>query len=323
MIHVLIRLPNHVGDACMALPAVLAVRDAGLACTLVGPSWGESLFASLHMPYLVLRRRRWSDLRRVRTLRGRRLTDTGDAEAARLQAVRGLVLPNSFGSALLFRVAGVPCAGHTTDGRRILLRWPSVTPVGAHEVERFHAAASAALRAWGSTAPASVPTTLGLEPTTDQMARAQQVLRSAGVGDGYALLAPVATGRHHGNAKHWGHFAELPPLLRERGLQVVAAPPANEIDAVRAALPTATLLPPTPLGVYAALARQAAVVIANDSGSSHVAAAVGARQVTIFGVTDRKRTGPWSPRAVCVGDNGAWPEVAQVVTAIDQALNLQ
>jgi heptosyltransferase-2 len=51
-----------------------------------------------------------------------------------------------------------------------------------------------------------------------------------------------------------------------------------------------------------------------------VAAAVGARQVTIFGVTERARTGPWSPRAVCVGANGAWPAVAAVVAAIDAAL---
>jgi len=82
------------------------------------------------------------------------------------------------------------------------------------------------------------------------------------------------------------------------------------------------LLPPVPLGVFAALAANAGVVIANDSGTSHVAAAVGVRQVTIFGVTDRHRTGPWSARAVCVGDNGRWPEVPEVVAAIDEALAL-
>jgi len=321
VIHVLVRLPNHVGDACMALPAVLAIRESPLGCTLIGPPWGESLFAALHMPYVALRRRRWTDMRRVRALRRRRLTDSGDADAARTAAVRGLVLPNSFGSALLFALAGVPSAGLATDGRRLLLRWPSAPLEGAHEVQRFHAAAAAALGAWGRPVPDAIPTTLGLEPTREQMARAQQTLRSAGIGGAFALLAPVATGLHHGRVKHWGHFGELPPLLRERGLQVVAAPPVHEAAAVRAVLPEATLLPPVPLGVFAALARQAAVVIANDSGTSHVAAAVGARQVTIFGVTDRQRTGPWSPRAVCVGENGAWPNLAQVVSAVDEALS--
>lgn len=319
MMHVLIRLPNHVGDACMALPAVFAVRDAGLPCTLVGQPWGESLFASLHLPYVTLGHRRRTDWRCVRSLRRHVMTDSGDVVASD-DTVRGLLLPNSFGSALLFRLAGVHCAGLATDGRRILLRWPIAEPRDAHEVRRFHAAAVGALRAWGRPAAQDIPATLGLEPTADQLQRARQVLRSGGVNGPYALLAPVATGLHHGRPKHWAHFAELVPRLAERGLHVVAAPPTHEADAVRAALPGATLLAPVPLGVFAALARLAALVIANDSGTSHVAAAVGARQVTIFGVTDRERTGPWSPRAVCVGANGTWPDVTAVVTAIDEAL---
>lgn len=323
MTNVLIRLPNHVGDACMALPAIHAVCAAGLRCMLVGPAWGESLFAALHLRYGGLRGRFSSDLRRVRALARRALVDSGDVTVSRRDAaIRGLVLPNSFGSALLFALAGVPSAGLATDGRRLLLRWPSAPPGDCHEVERFHAAASAALRAWGRDAPAAVPEALGLEPTVEQGARARSVLRSGSVDSRYALLAPVATGLHHGRAKHWLHFAELAPLLRERGLQVVVAPPGHEVAAVRAALPEATLLPPVPLGVYAALAQAATVVIANDSGSSHVAAAVGARQVTIFGVTDPHRTRPWSPRAVCVGANGAWPDLAQVVEAVDRALEM-
>ena len=327
MTNVLVRLPNHVGDACMALPAIHAVSGAGLRCTLIGPAWGESLFAALHLPYGALRGRFASDLRRVRAVARRALADSGDVTLSRRDAaVRGLILPNSFGSALLFALAGVPSAGLATDGRRLLLRWPGALPGAlpgdSHEVERFHAAASAALRAWGRDAPTAVPEALGLELTAQQRARASSVLRSGSVDSRYALLAPVATGLHHGRAKHWLHFAELVPALRERGLQVVAAPLGHEVAAVRAALPEATLLPPVPLGVYAALVQAATVVIANDSGSSHVAAAVGARQVTIFGVTDPHRTRPWSPRAVCVGANGAWPDVAAVVAAIDEALAL-
>jgi heptosyltransferase-2 len=236
--------------------------------------------------------------------------------------VCGLILPNSFGSALGFALAGVPSAGLAGDGRRMLLRWPIQDPGPRHEVERFHTAAVGALRAWGSRGEFPVPTDLGLPVTGEQEAHAQKDLREQGVAGAYALLAPIATGLHHGQVKHWPHFAALMPELQQRGLQAVVAPPAQEADAVRTAMPEATLLRPVPLGVYAALAQRAAIVIANDSGSSHVAAAVGARQVTIFGVTDRKRSGPWSRRAVCVGDNGAWPDVAQVLDAIDQALAL-
>lgn len=292
----------------MALPAIHALQAAGWPCALVGKAWGESLFAGLRLPYVAIEGRVLGDRTRLRELR---LT---------LVDVCGLILPNSLGSALGFALARVPSAGLATAGRRVFLRWPIQDPGPLHEVERFHAAAVGALQAWGGRVEILVPAALGLPVTSEQAAHAQTALHEQAVAGAYALLAPIATGLHHGQVKHWAHFAALLPELQRRGLQSVVAPPPQEADAVRSALPGATLLRPVPLGVYAALAQRAAVVIANDSGSSHVAAAVGARQVTIFGVTDRNRTGPWSKRAVFVGDNGAWPEVAQVLSAIDVAL---
>ena len=55
------------------------------------------------------------------------------------------------------------------------------------------------------------------------------------------------------------------------------------------------------------------MVIANDSGVSHIAAAVGAKQITLVGVTDTKRTGPWNPDAIVLGENGRWPSVDEVI----------
>jgi heptosyltransferase II len=62
-------------------------------------------------------------------------------------------------------------------------------------------------------------------------------------------------------------------------------------------------------------------VLANDSGVSHLAAAVGAPQVTLIGVTDPARTGPWSPRAVCAGKLGHWPTVNEALSAVERALH--
>jgi len=308
---IVVRLPNHVGDTCMAVPALRALQNAGLVCALVGRSWGKSLLAGLGCAYTTITGTFLTDLRIVRSW-ARELAHGDD--------LRGVVLPNSFGSALLFSLAGVRSAGLATAGRAALLRWPIAEPSALHEVERFHAAASGALAAWRlPTTP--LPVALGLPLTAAQRAEANALLRAHDL-DRFALIAPVATGRHRGRLKHWSHFAELLPVLYERGVRPVAAPPLAEVEAVRAALPEALLLPPVDLGTYAALAERAAVVIANDSGSSHVAAAVAARQVTIFGVTDRSRTGPWSPRAVCVGRDGHWPGVGEVVAALDQALKL-
>ena len=142
---VLVRLPNHVGDACMALPALNALITAGLDCALVGRPWGASLLAGIDAPYQPITGRFLADRRAVRNFIGRIKRD-GD--------VRGLVLPNSVGSALLFALVGVPSAGLAAigSGRRALLRWPVPEPRGRHEVERFHAAACGALAAWGRPA---------------------------------------------------------------------------------------------------------------------------------------------------------------------------
>jgi len=288
------------------------LRDAGLHCTLIGRGWGDSLFEGMRLPYVAIHGRLLRDVSRVRLA-------SGQTE----NLAQGLVLPNSFGSVLLFALAGVPSAGLATSHRSLLLRWPVAEPGECHEVERFFVAAFGALRVWRAPTKRAVPPpVLGLPLTDAQRSAAAALRRTGRINGRYALIAPVATGVHRGQNKHWVHFSRLMPVLRERGLTPVAAPLPAELDAVRDALPGATILPSMALGVFAALAEGAAVVIANDSGTSHIAAAVGARQVTIFGVTDRERTGPWSPRAVCVGANGAWPDVDRVVSAIDQALAL-
>jgi heptosyltransferase-2 len=48
-----------------------------------------------------------------------------------------------------------------------------------------------------------------------------------------------------------------------------------------------------PLGPAAGVAKQACLVLTNDSGMMHVSAAVGAPTVGLFGPTDERRTGPW------------------------------
>ena len=139
----------------------------------------------------------------------------------------------------------------------------------------------------------------------------------------FALLAPIARGLHHGQVKHWAHFNELCLPLREMGIEPIVFPSPHEEEENRNACPNATILPPTTLGNYAALAKLARIVIANDSGISHVAAAVGAKQLTLVGVTDVDRTRPWNPSAMVLGDaEKGWPSTYEVISAMKSIIGV-
>jgi heptosyltransferase II len=136
------------------------------------------------------------------------------------------------------------------------------------------------------------------------------------------VLCPVAVGLHRGRIKAWSGFPELCRALRARGDTVVGCPGPGEAQAVAAALPGATLLPATDVGGFAALLAGSRLVVANDSGPGHLAAAVGARLVSIFGVTEPERTQPWGPQVLRVGGSDGWPAPQQVWTVVTRLLDL-
>jgi heptosyltransferase-2 len=68
------------------------------------------------------------------------------------------------------------------------------------------------------------------------------------------------------------------------------------------------------LGAYAVLLRDAALVIANDTGPGHMAAAVGAPLLSVLGPTDPARWGAIGPTVrFARGDAGGWPSLADVL----------
>jgi len=308
----IVRLPNHLGDACMSLPALDLLEARGHRLMLAGKRWAADLFAAYDWPVLNLpstRRQRIAALR-----------------ACAPPGTPALLLTNSFGSALDLRLARLRPAGYRTDGRGLLLSSAFAVParwrqdaVPMHMVEYYYELAQAFI---GGKAP-PVPEHLSLRLSAAARERARAALAGAGIDGDYVMLCPVAIGLHHGKVKAWDGFGALCADLLAAGIRVAACPGPGEREAVQAAIPGATLLPEADVGTFAALLADSKLVVANDSGSAHVAAAVGAPLVVLFGVTDARRTGPWSPAAIRLGSADGWPGFAEVAAAVRHQLGLR
>lgn len=290
----------------MSLPSLDAVLATGVPVVVCARGWARDLLAGYGLAGFIEMTGRWRE-------------DRAAVHAFRKKAAhahpRGLLLPDSLSSAMVFKFAGVPSAGYRDDGRSLILRWPLPKPrASVHAVESWYHLTLQALRRWNCPLPPPRPATqLGLRLTDRHRSEANQALQQAGLTEGdFVLIAPTATGQHKGRAKVWPHFDALTRSLQQAGHTVVMCPPPAEVEAARSNAPTAICLPPLKLGAFATLTQQAGLVICNDSGVSHLAAAAGARQITLFGVTQRERTGPWSSQATCLGSADGWPDIAEV-----------
>lgn len=113
----------------------------------------------------------------------------------------------------------------------------------------------------------------------------------------YALLAPGAGWP----GKRWpaARFAALAARLVGAGLEVVVTGSVGERDLVTevaAGAPGAVARAADDVRSAAALCARARVVVANDSGLAHLAAAAGAPVVALYGPTNPDLTGPLGPR---------------------------
>ncbi|NJO76886.1 MAG: glycosyltransferase family 9 protein [Leptolyngbyaceae cyanobacterium RM1_406_9] len=93
------------------------------------------------------------------------------------------------------------------------------------------------------------------------------------------------------------YFATVADALAAQGFQIVLTGTAAEAEltqAVTAAMhsPTVDLAGKTSLGAIAALLKQAQLLICNDTGVSHLAAALQVKSVVIFSASDPNR---WAP----------------------------
>jgi ADP-heptose:LPS heptosyltransferase len=124
---------------------------------------------------------------------------------------------------------------------------------------------------------------------------------AAGIPTPYALVHPGATSA----SRRWPveRFARVADELAARGLHVAVTGVPSEAALVAAVCaqmraPALDLCGATSLGGFAALIRDAELLVANDTGSAHLAAAVGTPSVTVFLAGDPVRWAHPSPHAI-------------------------
>jgi len=119
---------------------------------------------------------------------------------------------------------------------------------------------------------------------------------------GYTVMAP---GSEYGPAKRWpaGHFAELARQLAGPVLLLGSAKEAELCEAMAAEVNATapgkcqSLAGKTPLGLALSIIAATKLLVSNDSGLMHVAAALGVRQVALFGSSSPHHTPPLNPLA--------------------------
>lgn len=221
-----VRLPNHIGDAVMAMPALDLLEASGFKLYLIGKPFVGELFEGTNRRFDPIEGNLLDDIKRIREL------------AASVNNPQGLLMPNSLGSALLFRAAGIKPTGLATDGRSLLLEHAIPEPPRMHEVQRFWYVATEAMKAWGvKPAYTKIPNRLNMKLAARNEAGARNLAEKIHLPKDYAILAPIAKGRHEGKEKYWKHFNDLVEPLRQKGLEPVVFPAKDEIEAVKLSCP--------------------------------------------------------------------------------------
>jgi heptosyltransferase-2 len=301
---VVVRPPNWLGDAVLALPALAAMRETfrDAELTIAAPAAVAAVF------------REDTDAApdHVLELPAERAGVTAALKGGRFTVA--VLLPNSFRSAWQVWRAGIPQRwGYATAGRGVLLTRrvprPPRSPV-RHQADYYRALAAGLGM---EPDPSRLPR---LRPSHASLARADALLVERRVPPD-APLVGLAPGAAYGQAKQWPPermAALVARVVRDAGATCVLLGAAYDRQAaraieswLRAQAPDAAdrlvdLVGRTSLGALVGVAARTRVVVSNDSGAMHLAAAVGRPVVALFGPTDERATRPLGDHDVLVED---------------------
>ncbi|MCH8273888.1 MAG: glycosyltransferase family 9 protein [Armatimonadetes bacterium] len=170
---------------------------------------------------------------------------------------------------------------------------------GMHVIEQYLAVADKLFHVKPPNDRRQTPVEFDLEPQPDALASSKAKLDALSL-HGRSLAINLGAGKPE---KRWpvSHYARLIPMLRDEGWApfVIGGPGDTETyDELCAQMdvPPPSLVGRTSLAELVALLSCANAHVAGDTGSLHIAVALGKPVVAIMGPTDPARTGPFGRR---------------------------
>lgn len=323
-LRLLVVCPSWVGDAVMATPALRMIRRnlPGIFIGLLVKPGVDEILSGL------------DSFDEIHVARGSGVMGPKFV-AAKVRPRRydtALLLTNSFSTALITRIAGIPRRiGYERDGRGLLLTDRLQAPKRADgswaaipACLYYHRAACALLNITGHDAEFLPPDShLELAITPEQAQAAEGILASAGVepSERIAILNPGG----NNPAKRWppDRFARVAErLIEHHGMRVLVNGAPGERDVISAVINGvrephrercgALCDLGVTLGSLKGIVRRASIMVTNDTGPRHIAGAFGVKLITLFGPTDHRwttiPTRPGGEELILVADPALPPE---------------
>ncbi|HYK91508.1 MAG TPA: lipopolysaccharide heptosyltransferase II [Acidobacteriota bacterium] len=302
---ILVRGTNWVGDAVMSIPALREIRRIfpGAHISLLAKPWVKDVYSSVDFVDELIEydrqsnRSGWWNLVRLA------------ADLKRNHFDMAILLQNAFEAAFLAWRARIPVRlGYARDGRSILLTHPCRIDPRLKKVHQSYyylgILAGAGLIENCLWERPDYPLDIRIGVRTEDRASAKAILRARGIEAGQ-LVVGLNPGASYGGAKRWlsDRYARVADeLARRHDAHIVIFGAAGESQIAQQVAEAMTTAPvilagQTTLGQLMGLIKECSLMITNDSGPMHLAAALDVPQLAIFGSTSEVATGPLSNQA--------------------------
>lgn len=305
---ILVRGANWIGDAVMSVPAMRELRRIfpESRITLHTRSWADGVFrdASFIDEIVTYDRHKWviKDI-----LDNSQFLKEDGYELA-------VLFPNSFESALTSFLTRIPRRiGYNKDARGLLLTDPIAVPEWKNRRhESFYylnLIAEAERLLLGRDTVQHMRPDSSIEVSEERRAAARLQLADLGVGAAHKTVA-LGVGSTNSRAKRWPaeRYTELTDrLARELGVNVLLVGSKDEVDVADVVANASQTKPinivgKTNIAEVAAILSEVDLLISNDMGLAHLAPAVGADTIVIFGPTNPETTAPFAEKAQIISE---------------------